>query len=125
MLFSFRKGVFAFAAAAGMTATAAWAVDHQVLIVDGAYFPPLVYADPGDRLVFVNASSGVHIVQASDESWTSGPIPVDGSFTLLLDDETPLVFNASADTEGNGGASGDEFLEQIGEITYDSAPTGG
>lgn len=122
MLVSFRKGVCALAAAITMTATAAGAVDHEILIVEGAYFPPLTYAEIGDRLVFVNSSNSPHIVEGPEEAWTSGPIPVEGSYTLTLDDETPLTFMASADTEEDGDGAGDEAIEQIGQITYDPPP---
>jgi plastocyanin len=99
--------------------------EHEVLIIDGAYFPPLIYADIGDKLIFVNSSSDVHTVQAPEEEWTSGPIPIDGSFTLVLAAETPLTFEASTETEGSSAEDGDVILEQIGEITFEPEPVEG
>ena len=97
--------------------------DHEVIIVDGAYFPPFIYANIGDRIIFRNASSGVHVVEGPDESWTSGQIAIDGFFRLSLTPETPLTFRASVETEGIGAEDGDVVLEQIGEITYDPPPS--
>lgn len=129
MLNSCRKGFYIIAAAACLgggaamaQGTSAPAMDHSVVIIDGAYFPALIYAQVGDSLVFENASSGVHIIEGPADSWTSGPIPVNGTFTLTLDETTPLVFSASADTEGDSLEDGDVVIEQIGEITYDPAP---
>ncbi len=107
------------------TPVAAESIDHEIIIIDGAYFPPLIYAQVGDRLIFVNSSSGVHVVEGPEETWTSGQIPIDGTFTLLLSNETPLVFSASADTEGVSAEEGDVILEQVGEITYDAPPING
>jgi plastocyanin len=97
--------------------------DHEVIIIDGAYFPPFIYASIGDRIIFRNASSGAHIVEGPDESWSSGQIAVGGFFRLNLLQDTPLTFRASVDTEGTGAADGDVVLEQIGEITYDAPPS--
>ncbi|NNE52736.1 MAG: hypothetical protein HKN30_10075 [Sulfitobacter sp.] len=115
MLTHIRKGA-ATVVGLALLAGPALAVDHEVLIVDGAYFPPLIYADIGDHLMFVNSSSDAHEVQAVDASWTSGTIPVDGSFSLEITDETVLTFNATADTEGNSAEQGDVLLEQVGEV---------
>ncbi|MDF1728168.1 MAG: hypothetical protein P1U53_10520 [Sulfitobacter sp.] len=103
-------------------ATAASATEHEVLIVDGAYFPPLVYAELGDTVTFINDSSDNHEVQASDESWTSGIIPMDGSFALAIEVDTVLTFQATAETEGTGDGDGDVMLEQIGEVIIGDGP---
>lgn len=118
MLISLRKGACTLAAFACLAAPVL-AEEHEILIVEGAYFPPLIYAEVGDTLLFVNETSGVHIVQASDETWTSGPISVNGTFSLTLTNETQLYFNASVDTEGDGDGEGDEALEQNGQVTFD------
>lgn len=121
MLISLRKGVYTLAAFAWLAGSAVAEV-HEVLIVEGAYFPPLVHAQIGDSVLFINETGGVHVVQATDESWTSGPISVDGTFSLLLMQETQLAYNASVETEGDGDGQGDETLEQNGEISYDPPP---
>lgn len=130
MLNSCRKGFYAIASAACLLGSASFAqdtsqataMDHDVLIIDGAYFPDLIYAQLGDSLIFENASDGVHIIEGAAEAWTSGPIAVGGTFTLLLEDTTPLAFSASADTEGDSANDGDVVIEQIGVITYEPSP---
>lgn len=69
---------------------------HEVQILNGAYFPPTVYAKTGDSIVFYNASFSEHVVGAPTKEWSSDKIPVDGSFTLLLDETTPARFEGEA-----------------------------
>lgn len=114
-------------AALAATALAAFAspalsAEHEILIVDGAYFPPLIYVNYGDNVVFVNNASSAHEVKASDDSWTSGLIPLDGSFTLEIEADTYLAYQATADTEGMGDEDGDIFLEQFGEVVIGEDP---
>lgn len=121
MLFSIRNGACAFVAVSCL-AGAASAEEHWVRIVEGAYFPALVHAEVGDTVLFVNETDAIHEVHATDESWTSGQIPVDGSFSLLLAEDTVLAYTASVETEGDGDGAGDETLEQNGEISFDPPP---
>jgi plastocyanin len=114
MLTKLRTGAAAVLALAALAGPAA-AMDHEVLIVDGAYFPPVIFASIGDSLTFINESSDSHEVMASDESWRSGMIPIDGTFSLEIQADTHLTFNATAETDSSDG-SGDIFLEQVGEI---------
>ncbi len=116
MLNSFRNGVCAFAAAASfLFATGAQAEEHVVLIVDGAYFPPLVYVSAGDSLVFLNHSAATAEVIGAEEAWTSGPIGVDASFTLPITEEMPATFSSPA--------VDDTTFE--GAITFDAPPVEG
>lgn len=113
MLNSFRMSTFAFAAAAVCIASPAVSEEHTVLIEDGGYFPTITYAMQGDIIVFVNDSDASQAVSGPDESWTSGAIPVDGSFELALMEDTPLIFNGGVDLEG---------VDIEGEISYEPAP---
>lgn len=91
---------------------------HEVLIVDGAYFPNLIFAQDGDSILFVNSSSDIHEVKAVDDSWTSGVISVGDSYTLELSDQTQLLFTATDDTEDLAGSTGDPYLQQVGEVVW-------
>lgn len=130
MLYSFRKGTFALAAAALFAGTVAQAETHSVLIVDGGFFPPLVYVQPGDDIEFVNNSEAVQIITGEGEAWTSGQIDLDGSFVLAVNDEMPQSFVAViVEGEADAGAGdGDDdvgnegALELFGEFTFEPAP---
>jgi plastocyanin len=113
MLNSFRMSTFALAAAAACIASPAVSAEHTVLIEDGGYFPTITYAMQGDTIVFVNDSNATQTVSGPNDSWTSGSIPVDGSFALALMEDTPLTFNGGVDLEG---------LDIEGQISYDPAP---
>jgi len=113
MLNSFRMSTFAFAAAAACIASPAVSEEHTVLIEDGGYFPTITYAMQGDTIVFVNDSDATQTVSGPEETWTSGSIPIDGSFELALMEDTPLVFLGGVDLEGS---------DIEGQISYDPAP---
>lgn len=108
MLNSIRKGACALVAAATLTATAAQAEEHVILIVDGSYFPSVVFASEGDMLTFQNESQSDHTVSGADDAWTSGVIGSAGTFSIDLTEETPAVFS--------GASAGAE--EAVGEIIF-------
>ena len=112
MLNSYRKGAFALAAAFSFVAGAAQAEQHTVLIVEGGYFPSVVYVQAGDSVTFENESGATHTIVGEEDVWTSGEINLDGSFTVDMTEEVPLMFS------GNGA----DGLETLGEFSYDEPP---
>ena len=112
MLTNKRKGVLALAAAMGMMTGAAHAANHTVMIVDGGYFPELIYVTPGDNITFENWSEAEHTVSGPEGTWASDPIAVDGQFMLQVDETTPLTYNG-LDISG---------LEISGAISFDAPP---
>jgi plastocyanin len=92
---NFRVGACALAAALTLAAPAVRADTYSVLIVEGAYFPPMIFAQPGDTLVFENRSGAAHTVSGPEESWTSGAIAPEGSYALNVTEETPLSFSGA------------------------------
>ncbi len=94
MLTSYRKSAGALALAMGVfAASGALAETRNVLIVDGAYFPSQSHVQPGDQVIFTNNATGSHTVTGEGEAWTSGAIPVNGSYTLDITAETPTSFS--------------------------------
>ncbi|MFD2740876.1 hypothetical protein ACFSUD_14930 [Sulfitobacter aestuarii] len=115
MTFASHRGLAVLAVTATVFgAGAGFAADHEVLITEGAYFPSLTYAQPGDRLIFINSSDAAQTVTGAEESWSSGPIPIDGSFVLDLAEEIPQGFSGPGLEDG-------EMLE--GSFTFEPAPT--
>lgn len=108
-----RKGVFAVAAAFSFLAGAAQAEDHVVLIVDGSYFPSVVYASPGESITFRNNSDASHTVNGAQDSWTSGVISTEAIFTLNIQQDTPPTFYGL----------GSDGTQAEGEIIFAEAPT--
>lgn len=109
MLKSYRKGALALAAAMTFSAGAAQADNHVVLIVDGSYFPSVIFASAGDNIIFRNESGSTHVIQGADESWTSGNIGGSASYRLNLTRNTPATFS------GTGGG----YEEAFGEIIFE------
>ena len=112
MLKSFSKGLCAGALAMTFSASAAHADNHIVLIMDGGFFPAVIYAHPGDSITFTNSSEISQILQGPQQIWMSHSVPVDGSYTLDLDANTPMVFYSQAS---------DGFTIE-GTLSYEPAP---
>lgn len=112
MLNLFRSGALTLAAAFTLTGTAAQAESHEVLIVDGSYFPYVIFATEGDEIVFRNESGANHYIVGANDSWQSGAIPPNGTFQIELEEETPLTFS------GTGGG----FEQAYGEIVMAELP---
>ena len=130
MLYTFRKGACALAAAAMFAGTAAQAETHSVLIVDGGFFPTVVYVQPGDQIEFTNNSESVQVITGASDSWTSGEIDLDGSFLLSVDEEMPqnyvaVIVDGTADAgegDGDDDMGNEGALELHGEFTFEPAP---
>ncbi len=125
MLISFRKGACALAAAASLTAGAAHADNHVVLILEGGYFPSVTYAKPGDNVVFTNESGASHKIKGPEGTWESGSIGLNATFVLNLTANTPLSFSEAV-SEGEGMAGEISFAEPpLAEIPVESGPPAG
>ncbi|SIO32678.1 cupredoxin domain-containing protein [Vannielia litorea] len=72
-----RKTVTFAALAAVLSAGSAMADEtvHEVNIFDNDLMPPVVLAQPGDKVRFNNDDLGVHVVWSTDMTWSTGPIP--------------------------------------------------
>lgn len=112
MLMIKSKGAIALAAAIGMMTGAAQAANHTVMIVDGGYFPEIVYVAPGDNIVFENWSEAEHVVSGPVGSWASDPIAISGQFMLSVDETTPMTYSG-LDIGG---------IEISGAISFDAPP---
>ena len=130
MLKSRFSGICAAALAATFAASAVKADFHTVLIMDGGFFPPIVYVQPGDDIEFTNSSDAVQTIFGAAESWTSGEIDIDGTFVLSLNDEMPQSFVATivdgeadaGEGDGDDDVGNEEALELHGEFTFEPAP---
>ena len=112
MLNSYRKSAVALAAALSFVAGAAQAENHVVIINDGSYFPALVFATPGDKIIFRNHSDMSHTLNGANQQWTSGVIASESFYRLDVKAETPAEFSGM-DAAGN---------EVTGEIVFAEAP---
>jgi len=86
------------------------AAEHTVLILGEAFFPEITYANPGDTIVFVNASEAEQTVAAHDDSWTVGPIQIEQSASFQTD------ANMQKDYVAQNNAT------VLGAISFDPAP---
>lgn len=112
MLNSFRKGGLALATAAVCLASAAQADNHNILIVDGAYFPEILHVKADDNVYFRNNSADAHTIVSENGEWTTGELPVDSSFRVKVRDITELNFSGV-------GPDGEAIT---GYLTFELAP---
>ncbi|MGJ8627659.1 MAG: cupredoxin domain-containing protein [Sulfitobacter sp.] len=112
MLKTLNKGVCALAVAASFMAAPAMAEDHSVLIMDGGYFPSIIYVNHGDSIIFTNQSDNEHTLSGPEESWVSEPIPANGTYQLNITDQMAPTFS--------GLDSAGELME--GSYTYEAPP---
>jgi plastocyanin len=114
MPISFRKAAAAFAAfTLATTGTAVLAQTHDVMILDQAFFPAVIYVEAGDTITFTNSSDGSRTVKAADDSWQSETLSKGSSFSYVIDPSSPLRFTSSA------GQGGDAYE---GAISFDEPP---
>lgn len=120
MLKSLRTGGIALATATLCFAGAAQANNHNVLIVDGAYFPATVYVEEGDNVYFTNNSEGDHVVTSQTGEWTSGALAIDARFRLKVRDISDLNFIG---TDVNGTPLTDIDGNPVeGSLTFEALP---
>ncbi len=96
MLEVFRKGTATLATALIFSAGIASAEDHSVIILDQAYFPAVIYVQPGDTVVFSNESGGEHTITAQNDAWTTGPIASGMAHQVLIETGMQSAFGGLA-----------------------------
>ncbi|GAA6149323.1 cupredoxin domain-containing protein [Pseudooceanicola nitratireducens] len=69
---------------------------HPVYLVGGAFFPDEVHAQPGDEIKFYNLANTTHTVRADDWSWESDALSKDQSWSLIVQEDTELLFRRSS-----------------------------
>jgi plastocyanin len=127
MPISFRKGAMSLVAItfaiSGSTAFAQSQI-HNVLILDQAFFPGIIYVAPGDTLNFLNDSDAVRTVRASDGTWESEALGTGGTFSYIVNSASPLMFSSSAEAGApvEGEETPDPAAPYEGTISFDEPP---
>ncbi len=100
-------------------AGAAFAEEIEVSIYDNDFMPPLIYAHPGDTIIFLNEDEVTRQATADDDSWTTGPIAPSETAELPVTSAMALNFKSvdtSQDEDGN-------TVTPTAEVTFASPPT--
>lgn len=96
--------------------------DYEVLLVEGRFFPETTYLKPGDRIIFVNMTDSDASAAAADDSWSTGTLGVDGTYTLEITPEIHTTFNLASAASAATDATDAEGTPGIGYISFDPAP---
>ncbi|MBT0956029.1 hypothetical protein IV417_01400 [Alphaproteobacteria bacterium KMM 3653] len=107
---------------------------HEVTILDNDFMPPLVYAQPGDKIRFVNDDEGIHKVLAEDESWESPILLPNTYYEIVVTPAMDLNYELDEDlfveleiegggnegtVEGNSGNDSGTSNDSEGEVTFE------
>lgn len=117
-----RKTILLAAAAGTLSAQAAMAEEHVVLILHDAFFPEITYLYPGDQIRFVNTTESEANIISKNESWNSGAIAPGGTYVLAAATGVQSTFfnaDVMADTDNDGVE--DAYAIQ-GNFTFGEAP---
>lgn len=80
------------ALAAVLSAGTAVAATHEITILDNDLMPPIVFAEPGDTIRFVNEDAGTHEVRSNDASWTTQEIEAGVAVEFTVTPEMSLEY---------------------------------
>ena len=99
-------------------ATTAFGEIHVVTIYDNHFMPPLVYANPGDTIRFLNDDTVARTALAKDESWSTDSLAPSGSFDVQVASGMDLTFESADTTTYEDGVT----ANPEGAVTFDPAP---
>ncbi|MEX0309489.1 MAG: hypothetical protein AB3N17_04505 [Tateyamaria sp.] len=75
-----------------LAASAVSAAEHEILILQDAYFPSILYVDYGDTVTFTNLTGVEHNIIAKNNSWEIGPIADQGSVSMVFEQGVQTTF---------------------------------
>ncbi len=111
MPISFHKGAMSLVAFTfAICGNSALAQTQNVMILDEAFFPDVIYVAPGDVLNFTNSSARTRTVKASDGTWKSEALSPGSSYTYVVDSASPLGFTGTGESTQ---------LLSLGYVTYE------
>lgn len=84
------------------TASPALAEEHIVMMFGDGFFPEILYIDEGDTVRFVNATEEMQVATATDDSWTTGSLGIEGEAVLTIIPGMQQVFFANSNTSITG-----------------------
>jgi len=102
----------ALACALSFAAGTASAAEHQVFLVEGGFFPEVVFVQVGDTVVFTNTTNTSENVVAADASWATSEIPTEGAATVAITEDMVLAFAYDEGSEA----------PKLGNFSFDPAP---
>ncbi|WP_299281264.1 hypothetical protein [uncultured Tateyamaria sp.] len=84
------------------TATTAVGEVHDVMILDGEFFPQVTYLNEGDSVRFENVSGITHTIGSAGDEWATDPIEADDVVIVVFDEDKPREFYSKLITDDDG-----------------------
>lgn len=101
----FKPVMLSLAVVASGFAASASADTHNVIFVDGGFYPEVTYLDPGDIVIFTNEAESALTAEADDQSWSTGLLAQNASYSLPITSATVLTYSVAGDSEKAGSLS--------------------
>lgn len=99
---------------------------HEVTIFDNDLMPPIVFAEPGDWVRFVNNDEAAHVVWSQNESWSTGEIPPNVAVQFMVQEWMDLSYKLdSAYFQDYSQGTGSDPYDGTVEEGIDIADTNG
>lgn len=95
----FKPVLLSLAVVASGFASSAAAETRYVIFVDGGFYPEITYLDPGDIVTFTNEAEIALTAEATDQSWSTGSLPQNSSYSLPITETTVLTYSVAGDPE--------------------------
>lgn len=112
-----RAKLFFAGVATVLAASAASAAEHEILILEDAYFPSVVYLDEGDTVTFTNLTGVDHNIVSANDGWELGPIANEASVSMVFDENVQTTFFDKDKVSEEDGS----FLVE-GSVSFSAAP---
>ena len=90
----------------GLISAGAYAAEHEVTILDGAFFPEITYVQPGDTVVIENASETPRTVFGDTFHFVTPSLNTGDQFVLTVTEDMPTNYFGTSATEGTVGEGG-------------------
>ena len=121
----FKPVLFSLAVAATSFASSVAADTLEVIFVDGGFYPEVTYLDAGDIVTFTNETEATLTAEATDQSWSTGALMQNASYSLAITSATVLTYSVAGEPEKSGSLSFEmapltDVIDSDGEVGNDT-----
>ncbi len=98
----------------GLRAPGIQAEQHEILLVEGGFFPEITYLSAGDTILFINMTDVAENVVATDASWSTTQISSEQTDSVVVTEDMVLTFEYDEGSDD----------PKTGSLSFDPAPLG-
>ncbi|KIN73618.1 hypothetical protein [Sulfitobacter guttiformis] len=106
------------AAALTCIAGSASAETYRIIMLDYTFFPEISFVQPGDVVIFDNASGQSRDIKADDESWEVRDIGAGTEKSLTIVEGMPNKFISVVPSAGDPAADENGNIQVVGTLNF-------